>query len=32
MKQIDKWLIALYIVMLYMMYEVNKLIGGNFFN
>jgi len=32
MKQIDRWLIALYIIMLYMTYEVNRLIEGNFFN
>ena len=32
MKQIDRWLIALYIVMLYAAYEVNRLIEGNFFN
>jgi hypothetical protein len=32
MKQIDRWLIALYIVMLYATYEVNRLIEGNFFN
>jgi len=32
MKQIDRWMIALYIIMLYATYEVNRLIDGNFFN
>lgn len=32
MKQIDRWLIALYIIMLYAAYEVNRLMDVNFFN
>jgi len=32
MKQIDRWLIGLYIIILYLTYAVNKLIEGNFFN
>jgi hypothetical protein len=32
MSNIDRWLIALYIIMLYMTYEINRLIDGNFFN
>jgi hypothetical protein len=32
MKQIDRWLIAVYIITIYLTYAVNKLIDGNFFN
>jgi hypothetical protein len=32
MEQIDRWMIALYIIMLYATYAVNRLIDGNFFN
>lgn len=32
MSNIDRWLIALYIIMLYMTYKINRLIDGNFFN
>ncbi len=32
MKQIERWLIALYIIVIYVAYEVNRLAEGNFFN
>jgi len=30
-KRIDRWLLSLYVIILYLTYEINRLIEGNFF-
>ena len=30
-KRIDRWLLSLYVIMIYLTYEINRLIEGNFF-